>query len=377
MTRHSVVAILSTLILLGGFGCGRNNNKSVNAEITGDTLTHESSLLSIVDCGEYTVADVVNPWDTATLLQRYVLIPRGKNVNKQSLPHGTVVEVPLSSSLVYSSVHSSVIKEIGSIDAVTGVCDAGYYKIPEIVAGIASGTIVDAGSSMSPSVEKIVSLDPDAILTSPFQNAGHGAIGQLGIPIVECADYMETTPLGRAEWIKLFGELYGCRAVADSIYRSVAGRYEELKQSVESIESSPMVISEMVLDGVWYMPGGHSYMARLFKDAGTSYPWNDDTSTGSLQLDFATVYERAHDADFWLIKTFGNDLTLKELQSSYPLHARMSAFGNGGVYACNTSSTTFFEDFPFHPDILLREYINIFHPGTITDSTLIYFKQVK
>lgn len=368
----SVMGLSVFLTLL--FTACRSGENATNKMTDGDTITTNSSLLTIIDFPDYTVVDVENPWHRGNRMQRYVLVDRDKK--KQDLPDGILVKVPLRSSLVYSSVHAGAIKEIGKINAVTAVCDAQYYKIPEIVEGLKSGRITDVGASMSPTIEHILEHEPEAILTSPFQNAGHGAIEQLKIPIIECADYMESTPLGRAEWIKFIGRLYGEAAKSDSIYKNVEENYQTLSGKI-SDANRPVVISEMVTDGVWYLPGGNSYMAQIFRDAGADYPWNDDTSTGSLQLDFATVYDKAHDADFWFIKTFDRDLTLDELKDNYPLHERMAAFGNGGVYSCNTATSSFFEDFPFHPDLLLHDFINILHPGVLSDTTLHYYHQVK
>lgn len=351
-------------------------SKSSDANISGgDTITNDSELLTIINFGNYTIVDITNPWQKDALLQRYILVNRDSSIN--DIPKGTIVKTPLKSSLVYSSVHAGAIKEMGAISAITAVCDAEYYKIPEIADGLSSGKVIDAGSSMSPSIERILEHQPEAILTSPFQNAGHGAIEQLGIPIIECADYMESTPLGRAEWIKLLGELYGCRDKASEIYDQVRNNYNSLASKTSAIETRPIVISEMVTDGVWYLPGGRSYMARIFNDAGAKYPWDDDQSTGSLQLDFATVYDRAHNADFWFIKTFDRDLTLDELKSIYPLHSHMDAFSNDGVYSCNTATSSLFEDFPFHPDKLLQDFITIIHPELSQEATTIYYKQVK
>lgn len=363
-------------VLIFGFLQSCTGSKSSNANISdGDTITNESELLTIIDMDNYTIVDITNPWQKGALLQRFILIDRNNDI--YDVPKGIIVKTPLKSSLVYSSVHAGAIKEMGAISAVTAVCDAEYYKIPEIAEGLKSGKIIDAGSSMSPSIERILEHQPEAILTSPFQNAGHGAIEQLGIPIIECADYMESTPLGRAEWIKLLGELYGCRDKANKIYSQVCDNYNTLTTKASAIKTRPSVISEMVTDGVWYLPGGRSYMARIFNDAGAHYPWNDDQSTGSLQLDFATVYDRAHNADFWFIKTFNRDLTLDELKSIYPPHSHMNAFSNGGVYSCNTATSSLFEDFPFHPDKLLQDFINIIHPELSQDTTTIYYKQVK
>lgn len=361
--------------LLGLQSCN-NNGASSTGNHDGDTITTTASLLSIVEYDEFTIATIQDPWNKGAVMGRYILVP-DNTVRPDNLPQGIVIKTPVSSSLVYSSVHAGAINELGAIDRISAICDAQYYKLPKITAGLESGKVIDVGASMSPSIERIIDHEPQIILTSPFQNAGHGAIEQLGIPIVECADYMESSPLGRAEWIKLLGRLYGKAQVADSIYNVVELRYNSLRDSALQCKDRPTVISEMVTDGVWYLPGGRSYMAQIFYDAAASYPWADDTSTGSLQLDFASVYDRAHDADFWFIKTFNNDMTLANLQEDYPLHARMSAFSNGGVYACNTAKTTFFEDFPFHPELLLRDFINIIHPGVLSDTTINYYRQVK
>ncbi len=371
--NKSLFSFFLILFISALSSCQGRQSASTGIE-NGDTITTNANLLTIIECDSYTITDIYDPWNEGKLMQRYILIEKGQS--NDNLPDGTIVNVPLQSSLVYSSVHAGAIKEIGSVNAITAICDARYYKIPEIINRLKAGKIIDAGASMSPSIEKIVDHAPQAILTSPFQNAGHGAIEQLGIPIIECADYMETTPLGRAEWIKLIGRLYGNKDRADSIFKVVSANYLNLTKKIAS-GHRPTVISEMVTDGVWYLPGGASYMAKMFHDAGAEYPWKEDSSTGSLQLDFATVYDKAHTADFWLIKTFNRDLTLDELKQTYPLHEHMNAFHSGGVYACNTATTTFFEDFPFHPDMLLADFINIFHPGTLPDSTLKYYKQVK
>lgn len=368
------ILFLTVIIIVCLSSCESRRVESVLPE--GDTITSCAQLLTMVQCQDYIVADVKDPWNRDRLLARYILVNREQEIKSQ-LPQGIVIKTPIETSLVYSSVHAGVIDELGSIDAVTAVCDAQYYKMPNVKERLKCGTIVDAGSSMSPNVEIIISHNPDAILCSPFQNAGHGAIEQLGISIIECADYMESSPLGRAEWVKFIGAIYGQQEKADSIFDVVSSNYNILQELTRGIGNRPTVISEMVTDGVWYMPGGASYMAKMFSDAGGNYMWRDDTSTGSLQLDFATVYDRAQNADYWLIKKFGIDLTLDALERDYALHSRMAAFSHGGVYSCNTATTTLFEDFPFHPDVLLREYVKIFHDELLPEYNLKYYKPVK
>ncbi|MDE6528116.1 MAG: ABC transporter substrate-binding protein, partial [Muribaculaceae bacterium] len=226
-------------------------------------------------------------------------------------------------------------------------------------------------------IEAVVALSPDAILLSPFENAGHGVLAQTGIPIIECADYMESTPKGRAEWVKFLGLLYGCGAQADSIYRDVAAAYDTIVSRVAQCDAPrPVVLTEMLTDGYWFVPGGGSYMARLLQDAGAEYPWSNDRSTGSLQLDFSSVYARAADADFWLIRTYGHDLTLDDMRSVYLLNSQFKAFKEGNVYVANTAEVPLFEEFPFHPEKLLEEYARIFHPDVAGES-LRYFHRVR
>lgn len=368
------LSLSATGFLLGS--CGGSSRASGD-HAKGDTLTSVSSLLTLVDCGDYVVADVKNPWDSTRLLHRYILLPDSVSV-PDALPEGTLVRTPLKNSLVYSGVHAGVIRELGAINAVKGVADAAYFTMAEIGEGLRDGSVTDVGSSMSPDVEKVTVLGPDAILASPYQNSSYGVIESLGIPIIECADYMESTPLGRAEWIRLLGELYGRRAEADSIYRQVVHDYSELASRVSSVTSRPKVITERVMNGVWFVPGGRSYMSRLITDAGGFNPWEDTADAGSLQLDFSSVFDKAYDADIWLIRNYGPGLTLSELKNSYALNSRLKAFEKGDVYVADTSVSTLFDDFPFHPEKLLREYILLFHgPDYAGADTTQYYKRIQ
>lgn len=374
--HHILLSTLAALTAAMLTACGSGARNGGNGDVArGDTLTSEASLLTMVDCGGYIVADVADPWNEGARLARYILVDSAAQL-PASLPEGTVLRTPVDNLVVYSSVYAEALKETGAIERITGVADASYFKTPEIVAGLASGAVTDIGNSMAPTVEKIVALKPGAILASPYQNAGHGAIESLGVPIIECADYMETSPLARAEWVKLFGALTGTLDRADSLYRAVSGQYNALKTSAPRGADAPSVITEQLTDGVWYMPGGQSYMARLIADAGGAYPWADNTSSGSLQLDFPTVFDRAHDADIWLIRTYGSDLTLDGLRRTYAPNAEFKAFREGNVYICNSAETAIFDDLAFHPERVLREYITIFtRPDSIAN--LRYFHRAR
>lgn len=363
MKCHNIIILMIICLLLPN--CKHNNNTASKS----DNMEY-AQWLDIEHYDSYTQVTVRNPWNAGSALQTYCLVPRDNAIPSNA--NGTIIKVPVQSALVYSSVHGGIIKELGALQSITGVCDAQYFDMPEIKQLVADGRIVDAGNSMQPTIERIVQLRPDAIILSPFQNGGYGALTSLGTPIIECADYMENTPLGRAEWIKLFGELYCCRAKADSIFSSVVKQYTTVKALTDSISWRPKVISETVTSGVWFMPGGDSYMAHLYIDAGADYPWSSDTSTGSLSLNFEQVYATAHDADIWLIKSL-HPMSYDEFAAQYPLNTKFKAFKERHIYQCPSLNTSLYRDFPFHPEVLLREYVRIFHPDILAEPTQ-YFK---
>lgn len=372
--RWAVGVWLIVASVLAGGGCRERSEGIPAAMDTVDDMTEDAQLLSMRDFGDYIRVEVVNPWDTASMLGRYVLVERG--LMPDSLPDGYQrIDVPLTHSLVYSGVHGALIAELGGADAVAGVAEGEYFHTEPYVSRLKSGEIVDVGSSQAPSLEAIVALGPDAVLVSPFENAGHGVLDTTGATVIECADYMENTPLGRAEWMRFIGRLYGNGAAADSLYYAVRNRYESVKAAAAEIDDKPLVLTEMLTDGYWFVPGGQSYMARLIQDAGGEYPWTADKSRGSLQLDFSSVYARAADADVWLLRSYGRDLTFDDIQSVYLLNGQFKAFKDGNVWVANTAEVPLFEEFPFHPDMLLREYSSIFHPADLTG--LRYYHKVR
>lgn len=376
----SLFIVMLSLLAACVSGCSpKKEGKAEGADTDSvASITHYARLLRMYDDGipGCVRVDVVNPWDTTAMLAQYLLISDAGAPSDSVAPGYRRLRVPLSRSLVYSGVHAGLLAELGAADAVAGVADGGYFTTEPYVSRIKSGEIMDVGSSQSPSQELVVALKPDAVLASPFENAGYGIIDRLGIPVIECADYMEDTPLGRAEWMRFFGRLYGRGAEADSIFSRVRDSYDRIAADVSGKENKPLVLTEMLTDGYWFVPGGKSYMARMIQDAGGRYPWSTDRSRGSLQLDYSSVYARAADADVWLIRSFGHNLTLDDIQSVYLLNGQFKAFKQNNVWVANTAEVPLFEEFPFHPDLLLQEYASIFHPAT-PPHPLRYFRKAR
>lgn len=368
--------IVTWVLLLSACG-GGSKTSSLQAE--GDTVWMKySSLLQIVKHADYTVVTIRNPWDTLKVLHTYLLADREKPL-PEHLPEGTVVRTPLQKSVIYSSVHCSLWSELDELKGIGGVCGLEYIKLPQIQEGCRNGSIVNVGNSMNPDIERIIDLRPDAILLSPFENSGgYGRVGKLNIPIIECADYMETSALGRAEWMRLYGLLLGKEAQADSLFAGIEKEYLTLTQQVKSQNlKRPTVISEMKNSSAWYIPGGNSTMGRLYQDAGADYVFAYLSNSGSVPLAFETVFDRGGNADIWLIKyNQPQDKTYSELERDYAPYARFKAFQDRKVYGCNTNHVPFYEESPFHPELLLKDLIKIFHPELLPDYDLKYFSNL-
>ena len=354
---------------------------SVRQQEAGDTLAfHYSSLLSIVEHDGYTVADISNPWKPGKRLHRYYLVPRESDIDIQSsdFSDGTVVRTPIQRAAVFTTVHCALLTELELGSHIVAVADAKYIKVPYVQQQLQAGRIVDCGNGLNPVVEKIMDVKPDAILLSPFENSGgYGKTEEIGIPLIECAEYMETSPLARAEWMRFYGLLFGVGEKADQLFHQVDSCYTAYQQLAKRMGLGRSVLMDKIAGSVWYMPGGHSTIGEMLKDAGARYPWADDEQSGSLSLPFETVLEKAGESDVWMLRySSDHDLTYDELLSEYHGYSQLKAFCNREVYGCNVELSSFYEDTPFHPERLLSDFLQILHPDIIGLPELRYYKKV-
>ena len=313
-------------------------------------------------CEGYTSVAIRNPWDTLKLKKRYILVEKGRDLPER-LPDGIVIRTPVERAVVYASVHASMVEQMGASGSIAGICESEYVTSSAIRSMVDSGLIVDVGLSTSPDVEKITELNADVIIASPFENSGYGAAEKLGIPIVEAADYMESHPLGRTEWGRFYGLLFGRQAQADSIFKATAGRYNELKHLASSAKDKPTVLLERKYGGSWPVPTGSSYISVFHSDAGADYIFKDYVGGEAASLPFEKVLDLAVDADLWLFK-YGSEkqYSYKDLEEEYKPYSHFEAFKKRHIYACNTFLTPYYEDLTLHPDLILEEFISLYHP---------------
>lgn len=410
-------ALLTLLVLTA---CQGGKTTAGEAE-EGDTLKMKyAKLLTIVKYGEkgtasldkdaedaeyqYAEVNVANPWKAGTLLHRYILIPKGEEgdetVARLALQRTSgmgcttdTVRTPVERSAVFIAPHCQLMYELGCQQAIRGVCDLNYINIPDVrkraaSAGKASSgnasarnSIVDCGSSMAPDIERIIALKPEAILVSPFENSGgYGKLDKLHIPIIEAADYMESSPLGRAEWMKFYGMLFGnaskaadgnaskavlsasCEATADSLFSQIEKEYLKLKAEAGKLPKGLSILTERKTGNVWYVPGGQSTIGILLKDANARYIFSDDKHSGSLPMSPEQILAKGSQVDVWAFKYFGGaPLSQAQLLQEYDGYKALAAFNRGNIYQVDTSTVPYFELTSFHPELLLREFIILAH----------------
>lgn len=414
-------ALLALLVLTA---CQGGKTTAGEAE-EGDTLKMKyAKLLTIVKHGEkgtaslnndaedadyqYAEVNVANPWKAGTLLHRYILIPKGKEgdemVARLALQRTSgmgcttdTVRTPVERSAVFIAPHCQLMYELGCQQAIRGVCDLDYINIPDVkkraasaknaAAGKASAgkaaenaaagnSIVDCGSSMAPDIERIIALKPEAILLSPFENSGgYGKLDKLHVPIIEAADYMESSPLGRAEWMKFYGMLFkkdgnapktalaaSCEPKADSLFAKIEKEYLKLKAEAAGYPKGLSILTERKTGNVWYVPGGQSTIGILLKDANARYIFEDDEHSGSLAMSPEQILAKGKQVDVWAFKYFGGaPLSQAQLLQEYDGYKALAAFGRGNIYQVDTSTVPYFELTSFHPELLLREFIILAH----------------
>lgn len=320
-----------------------------------------------------------DPWDSTRLLQRYLLVDRSLKETPEGMGTGTIVKVPIDNIVIYTSVHASIVELLGSEERIAGLCEVKYTDSKILQARLSSGEIADLGESTAPNIERMMEIGSEVIISSPFKDSGYGPAEKLGIPIIEGADYMENHPLGRVEWIKFYGLLLGAEQRADSIFRNTCREYNELKALAAGVEHRPTVLSELKYGSQWFVPSGDSYNAVLYADAGADYIFADRREGGgSIPMAFESVLDQGIHADMWVMKYYNAvDLSYADLRAEYAPYANFDAFVNRSIFACNSFSTTYYEDVPMHPQLILRDYIYIFHPELLPNYEPKYFFPMK
>ncbi len=358
--RKTILHFLSaTLLIFVLTNCtGNNSNKQKEANSTAAIQYAKGFSINYYD--DYTEVNVKNPWDTTRILHKYILIDKAKP-HPENLPEGTVIKIPVENIACFYSTDASIIQSLGDGHKVKAITETKYVKIPFLVSGLKEGKITDIGQSTALNIERLMDVSPDIIIVSPFQGMGYGNLETTGIAIVENASYMENTPLGRAEWVRFIAAFLQKDEEAKKMMDDIAGRYIQLAEKAKTVDFRPTVFSEKKYGQVWWVPGGNSYMVHFFKDAGADYIWKDTPETGSLELNFETIYDQAENADYWIIRD-NNDITYQDLKKEFEPYSYFKAWKEKRIILSNTIKNDYYETGVMNPDLVLGDLIHIFHP---------------
>lgn len=287
------------------------------------------------------------------------------------------IQVPCKRIVCLSSTQLSYFFALEDIDDIVAINSSRYLRHEGMNALVEAGKVKRIGKEGNFNLEMLAALDPDVIFVSPFKVGGFDVLRNLGIPLVPMAAYNEETPLGRAEWIKMLALFVGQEEKADSIFNGIESRYQNLKKIASNVEKRPTVFSGKMRSGSWYVPGGNSFYAHYFRDAGADYIIKDDMQ-GAYPVDFETIYSKASKCDFWrIIHPEKSGLSLKDLGEQDPRYMDFNAFQNKNVILCNIREKPYYEQAGMKPDVLLADYIHFFHPELLPEHKPYFYERLK
>ena len=308
--------------------------------------------------------EVICPWDTTLSLGKFALV---KDMTATLGMEVTKVKVPVQSVISFSATQWAVFLRLGEIDRVKGILEGRFVTDSIMRSLLEQEKVYDIGTEAAANIERMIQIQPDILLYSPYFDGNQGGLNITGAVLFPFADYMENTPLGRAEWIRVIGMLTGCEDKADAWFDDIERRYNALSGLCAEVEHRPTVFSDLAFNGQWYVAGGRSYMAKLFADAGADYIWKDNPSTASVPMDAESILAKAQHADYWrVINSNPFPMTYESLAKESPVYPLFDAFKNHQIIVCDILSTGYFEQSQCEPDLLLADFIHFFHPELLT-----------
>jgi len=312
----------------------------------------------------------------------YLLLKQGDPV-PEGYPGAQVIRVPVRTIIGSSSMHIALADFAGAADRIVGLGNLSYVSSPLVRENIKAGKVTQVGLDGNLNNELVISMHPDLFIAMVNPDLGIGkykTITDAGVPVILNSEWLETSPLARAEWVKVMGALTGREAFVNKKFDSVAHAYDSLVQLTSHAASRPHVIIGMPYKGTWFLPGGEGYMAQFLRDAGAYYKWADTKGTASLPLSFESAAPEALTADYWL--NVGYVDTKEDISGKDPRYAAFRSFKTGQIYNYNKrvndiGSNDYWESGGVNPQLVLADMIRILHPELLPDHELIYYKQLK
>jgi iron complex transport system substrate-binding protein len=356
------------------------SKKTKSSYRQGDSLKYAVGF-SISRQGNSKLVEVKYPYQNATSGYKYLLVPRGETPPVHD-DQTKVITIPIETIVCTSTTHIPLLDYLGLTNKLVGFPTTDYISSSKMRARIDSGKIVDLGIDKGMNIERLITLQPSAVMGYTMSNdlGQLKKIQELGLPVIINAEYLEKHPLGRAEWIKFMALFFNKEKEADSVFNVIEKEYLYTKHLAEQTKTKPTVMSGIVYGDTWYLPGGKNYASTLLADAGCDYLWKEDESNGFLELSFESVYKKANAADLWI--GVGGFISLEEMKASEQRYAKFNAFKEGAIYTYNArkgakGGSEFLELGYLGPDLILKDLVKIAHPEVLESHQLYFYKRLE
>lgn len=373
----SILLICSIVVLNG---CESRNNHNKASEEKGVYLFSEdisyATGFSIDYYKEYTKVTINNPWvDNQEPYKVYYLL---KNDSIDIPDDGIKIKTPITSIAVNTFSYFEFLSLIGELGTVTGVTDGFRIYNPAVLEKIKNKQITDLGDPFNPNIEKTIALNPQAIISSAYAQMDNYSIrlNQTGFPVIYSLEWMENSPLARAEWIKMIAAFFDKKSLADSIFNDIENRYLEVKEIAKKIEQRRTIMTGDIFQGTWYVPGGNSFNAALYRDAGLSYQYESNNLSGSIGLDIESILTQFSNTDQW----FGcqadsyAELTAKDSKYLLMQSVKQRQVFNNHNRTTPSGGNDYFESAIAHPDMMLSDLVKAAYPHLLPDHSFTYIK---
>ena len=374
MPKNLNVLALSFLIVSCG---GGSENEGVDRDEDVFVQNEETFAqgFKVIDLGTHRELIMMES-DQNIEFARYYLLNEGQ-ISPAGVDTNYVIHTPVNSVVCGSTGHASYFSVLGRTDVIKGSVYADRAMDPDVVTAISSGSILDVTGANEIDVEKVIELDPDLVIIYPSMSGVFDEIQQAGIKVMYFAEHSELHPLGRSEWIKVVGNVLNEKENAEIYFDELKNRYGQVKNEAMLSSSMPLVFFGSAWKGVWQAPGGRSASARLLRDAGARYLFEDNESIRGMQVDIEVLLDKGNNADFWGMVLAGDPTEfVNEMERSDPLMMTLNPVKNRHILYCDTEVSDYFGRAMLEPDVLLSDLVHIFHPGYLPEHDLVYFHMI-
>ena len=381
MQKLTYIPMLLLLALL--FSCGNSQNKTGLNLVMGSTADSSAMIapqyakgFNVKYADNITLLEINDPENKEAEQFHFALVDKSF---KGEIPNGyTRLNIPIRSAICMTSLQLSNFLKLDIPEMVVGITSTRHLHNQKMNQQLKEGKTHKIGIEGNFDNEVIIAINPDVIFISPFKRGGYDAIRNVEIPMIPHLGYKELTPLGQAEWIKVIGLLTGNASLANSTFEAIESRYNNLKSIVDTVKRRPTVFSGEMRGGNWYAVGGRSFLAQLFRDAGGDYFLKENEESGGVTLDYETVYTNAAHADYWrIVNSFEGEYSYNVLKDQDERYTDFDAWKKHGVIYCNMKEVPFYERMPVEPEVVLADFIHVFHPDVLPNHKPQYYHLLK